>query len=128
MSPLLRQGSLFVAVGLALIAVDSAVFVALTAAGMATAFANPLARIAGAALGYVLNGRITFAHASGPVLGRAVFLRFSAAWLLLTLASTLALHQIAMHAGLHHAWWAKPLVEAALAALSFFVSRHWVYR
>jgi putative flippase GtrA len=127
-SPLLRQGAQFLAVGLVLIAVDSAVYVGLTAAGMATVVANPLARIAGAALGYVLNGRITFAGVDGPVLGRAVLLRFVGAWLLLTLASTLALDQIALRAGLQHAWWAKPLVEALLAAISFFLSRHWVYR
>lgn len=128
MSPLLRQGTRFIAVGLLLIMVDSAVYVALTGLGMPTALANPLARIAGAALGYVLNGRITFAGVEGPVLGRGVLLRFIVAWLLLTLASTVALDQIAARAGLHRAWWCKPLVEAMLAVVSFFVSRHWVYR
>ena len=43
-------------------------------------------------------------------------------------ASSCALATIDDALGLKWAWLAKPLVELALGALGFFMSRHWVYR
>ncbi len=125
---LLRQGRWFVAVGLAQLLPDWAVFVASTALLMPPAPGNLAGRIAGALLGYWLNGRITFADAGQARLGRRHFVRFLASWLAFTALSTLAMAAIATHLGIGHAWVAKPLVEGLLAVASFFLLRHWVYR
>ena len=125
---LLRQGRLFVLAGAAQLLLDWTVFVALTAAGAAAAPGNVCGRIAGALLGFWLNGRWTFAHDGEARLGWRRFVRFAAVWLLLTAASTAAVTGIAAHLGLQHAWLAKPLIEALIAAVGFFLWRQVVYR
>ena len=126
--PHLRQGATYVVVGLAQLVLDSAVFVATTAAGMPVAPGNVLGRIAGALAGYWLNGRITFAAGGEARLGRGSFVRFLAWWLGFTVLSTAAMAMIATRLGIGHAWIAKPLVEGVLAVAGFFLLRHWVYR
>ena len=106
---------------------DSAVTIGLSRAGVALGVANVIGRVCGAMLGFWLNGRFTFAR-HGSRLGRAALARFLLAWLLLTAASTLGLAAIEARLSLQAAWIAKPVVEAALAAVSFFISRHWIYR
>ena len=125
---LLRQGRWFVLVGLAQLLLDWAIFVGLTALGAPAAPGNLAGRIGGAALGYWLNGRITFAQAGQARLGRRQFGRFLASWLAFTALSTVAMAAIAARLGIAHAWIAKPLVEGLLALASFFLLRHWVYR
>ena len=51
-----------------------------------------------------------------------------ALWLLLTLASTLLVASADHALGLQYAWLAKPLVEGALAGVSFLLLRYVVYR
>jgi putative flippase GtrA len=126
--PHLRQGAMYVLVGLAQLALDTAVFVGTTAAGLPVSPGNVLGRIAGALLGYWLNGRVTFAADGAPRLGRGTFARFVAWWLAFTAISTGAMAVIAANLGIGHAWIAKPLVEGMLAVASFFLLRHWVYR
>jgi putative flippase GtrA len=126
--PHLRQGATYVLVGLAQLALDSAVFVGVTAAGMPVAPGNVLGRISGALLGFWLNGRITFAAADATPPRPGTFLRFAAWWLSFTALSTLAMAAIAGQLGIAHAWIAKPLVEGLLAVAGFFLQRHWVYR
>ncbi len=46
----------------------------------------------------------------------------------MTVASTWLISWVAGSLGLGHAWLAKPLVEGGLAAVSFFLLRHVVYR
>jgi putative flippase GtrA len=123
--PHLRQGGLFVFVGLAQLALDSGVFIAATAAGVPVPFANVIGRVSGATLGFWLNGRWTF---SKTKLDRGHALRFAVMWVVLTCLSTVLLETVASRLGLHRAWMAKPIVEAALAAMSFFVSKYFVYR
>ena len=123
--PHLRQGSLFVLVGLAQLALDSSVFIAVTAAGAPVPVANVIGRVSGATFGFWLNGRWTF---SKTKLDRGHGLRFAAMWVVLTCLSTVLLQTVDSRLGLHRAWMAKPIVEAVLAALSFFVSKHFVYR
>jgi putative flippase GtrA len=123
--PHLRQGGLFVLVGFAQLALDSGAFIGATALGMPVMAANVCGRIVGATLGFWLNGRLTF---SKERLDRSHALRFVLTWLVLTCLSTALIEGIDSQLGLHRAWMAKPIVEAALAVVSFFVSKHFVYR
>lgn len=122
-----RQGLSFVLVGCGLVLVDWAIFVALSALGLPAAWANVLGRVAGALVGFAANGGITFRRAGAPRYGAHRFARFLALWVALTLLSTVLVTALAEHSSLEIAWLAKPVVEAGLAVMSFFVSRHWVY-
>ena len=126
--PLLRQGGHYIAFGLLQLLLDWTVFVAATALGMPPAPANLLGRTGGALLGFWLNGRYTFADATGSRLGWQRFARFWLLWLAMTALSTLLVTQVEARLGLRQAWLAKPLVEAALAAANFFLLRRLVYR
>jgi len=108
--------------------VDWACFVSLTALGVAVVPANLAGRIAGASLGFWLNGRITFARSGVPTLARRNALRFLVFWLAATAASTLAMQTVDAREGLQAAWLLKPLVEALLAGVGFVAARHWIYR
>jgi putative flippase GtrA len=123
-----RQGISFLLVGGCLVVVDWASFVILTALGVAPAVANVAGRILGALLGFWANGRVTFGTMGDRRLGRHRFMRFSIVWSALTLLSTYLVTLVTDYLGLRMAWLAKPLVEACLAGVSFFLSRHWVYR
>lgn len=124
---LLRQGSHYIAIGLLLYIVDWGVMVTLSHFGLSVESANVAGRISGAALGFWLNGRITFANETGT-LGRRQLQRFLLLWLIMTALSTWAVGTVENVAGLQWAWLAKPGVELVLAGMSFMVSRHWVYR
>ncbi|OOG48141.1 hypothetical protein B0E52_03045 [Rhodanobacter sp. C06] len=123
-----RQGISFLLVGACLVAADWAVFVMLTALGVGPPEANVAGRIAGALLGFWANGRITFGADRSSKLGRRHFAKFAASWLVVTLLSTYFVTIVADYLGLKMAWLAKPIVEGVLAMLTFFISRHWVYR
>jgi putative flippase GtrA len=123
-----RQAFRYVVVGLAQLVLDSAVFVASTALGVPVPAGNVAGRIAGACLGFWLNGRWTFADGDRARLQGRHLRRFAVAWLVLTIASTLAVAQVAAFAGLQWSWLAKPFVELVLAGIGFVVMRHWVYR
>lgn len=125
---ILRQGFAFVLVGGLQLLLDWALMVALSALGMPVSAANLLGRIAGACLGFWLNGRVTFRRDGQPALSGRPLRRFLIMWISLTVVSTVAVAAVAGRLGLEYAWAAKPLVEAALAVASFWVSRHWVYR
>ena len=118
----------FLLVGCCLIAADWAVFVALTALGMAVAPASILGRVVGALLGFSLNGSVTFGSIRSPVLGRRPFARFVLLWIVLTTMSTVLVTVLAGQLSLYGAWFAKLVVEAGMAVLSFLASRYWVYR
>lgn len=124
----LRQGARFLVVGGALVCVDWLVFVVLSALGVAPMFANVSGRVAGAFFGFVLNGIITFGQFDAPRLGLLRLGRFVVLWAALTVLSTVLVTTLADHLSLHAAWIAKPAVEVGMATLSFFISRHWVYR
>ncbi|HVK52085.1 MAG TPA: GtrA family protein [Pseudoxanthomonas sp.] len=125
---LLRQGPRYVLVGVAQLVLDWLVFVTTTACGLPVVAGNLAGRVCGALLGFWLHGRWTFAEPGQARLGWKRLLKFAAVWLALTAASTGLISLIAAHLGLSQAWLAKPLVEAALAALAFFLWRHLVYR
>jgi len=123
-----RQGVSFLVVGCCLIVLDWAVFVVLTALGVMPVPANIAGRLGGALVGFWANGWITFSVPGSPRLGRRRFARYLVLWLTLTLLSTVLVTLLVNRLNLEAAWLAKPVVEAGLAALSFLVSRHWVYR
>src|SRR5205085_2178047 len=120
---LTRQILVFVLVGAAQLALDSAVFILATAMAVPVVPGKLLGRVSGAVLGYWLNGRYTFAENGVARLSGRHLRRFVAAWLCLTAISTMLLYAIAARLGLHAAWWANPFVEALLAAIGFVVWR-----
>lgn len=125
---LIRQGGHYLVFGLLQLLLDWAVFVIATALGAPVTVANLLGRSCGALLGFWLNGRFTFANEGQARLGVGRFARFLTLWLLMTAISTWLVAMIAHHMGLEWSWLAKPMVEATLAALNFFLLRHVVYR
>ena len=122
-----RQFVLYVFAGLAQLALDSAVFVATTAVGVPVPAGNLAGRVSAAGLGFWFNGRYTFADAGGTRLRGRHLVRYVVAWTVLTIASTVAVAQVAALAGLSWSWAAKPFVEAVLAVAGFAVQRRWVY-
>lgn len=126
-SKLARQGGSYLAVGLVQLLVDWAMFVGLSALGMAVEPANVAGRISGAMLGFWLNGRFTFAG-EDTALGHRQLVRFVLMWLLTTMISTWAVGHIDDTVGLRWAWLAKPAIDLALSLMGFTLSRHWVYR
>ena len=125
---MLRQGGTFMLVGAFQLLLDWGVFVGATALGVEPAPANIAGRIVGAVLGFWLNGRLTFAQDGTARLGWRRFFRFLALWTLITAISTVLIVVIETRLGLQQAWLAKPLVEGMLAAVSFFLWKHLVYR
>ena len=107
--------------------VDWGVMVLLSHSGMAIEPANVAGRVAGALLGYWLNGKLTFAG-DETAIGRAQLLRFVLMWLGTTTVSTWSMGTVDDWFGLKWAWLAKPGIEAALGVIGFVLSRHWVYR
>lgn len=125
---LLKQGRQFLVVGMIQLLLDWAVFVGATALGVPPTSANLGGRVAGALLGFWLNGRWTFAQEGQARLGWMRLLRFIVVWSALTFISTWLMTSIVHQLGLELAWLAKPLVEGALAVAGFFLWRHLVYR
>jgi putative flippase GtrA len=107
--------------------VDWGVMVLLSHYGLVIEVANVIGRVAGALLGYWLNGKLTFAG-DDTAIGRTQLIRFILMWLGTTVVSTWSLGAIDDVAGLKWAWLAKPGVEFALGVVGFLLSRHWVYR
>lgn len=114
-------------VGLIQWLVEYGLMVGLSAWWMPVEPANVIGRIAGAVLGYWLNGRFTFAG-EGRALSRVAALRFVLMWVALTVLNTAILHAIDDHYGLQSTWLAKPLVDLGTGLIGFALSRHWVYR
>ncbi|WP_340570056.1 GtrA family protein [Stenotrophomonas sp. G106K1] len=106
--------------------VDWALFVALSWAGLGVVPSNLVSRAGGAAFGYWLNGKYTFAGGSG--LGRNQMIRFVVTWIVMSVLSSAIVWIVGHKAGLGWAWLVKPAGDAALALLSFFISKHWIYR
>lgn len=124
---MIRQLASYGLVGLAQLALEWLSFVAITALSVPVSPANVLARVAGASLGYWLNGRVTFS-ADGARLGRRALFRFCVSWGVLTLIGTAAVSSLEHAWGLRAAWAGKPLVDIALALVGFLSSKYWIYR
>ncbi len=124
---LTRQGRHYLAIGVLQWLLDWGVMVALSHGGLSVETSNLAGRITGAALGFWLNGRITFAGDDTGI-GQRQFVRFGLMWIGTTIASTWMLASIDDAVGLKWAWLAKPAVELMLGLVGFALSRHWVYR
>lgn len=127
MKTLSAQGLRYLAVGGVQWALDCATTIALSRGGLPIEAANLCGRVAGALLGFWLNGRYTFGGGDARV-GGIQLRRFLLMWVCTTAAGTLALGRIDDVFGLRGAWLAKPVVEVLLAAVGFVLSRHWIYR
>lgn len=122
-----RESAFYLLFGLIQIGIDWAVFVMVSHAGIAVTAANLLGRVSGACFGFWINGRVTFSG-RGSVVGGKQAVRFALLWALTSTLSTAAMVLLDRGFGLGIAWLGKPVVDLALSALSFFISRHWVYR
>ena len=123
-----RQGLPYAVFGAAVLLVDWTSFVLLSWLGLAVPLANIAGRVLGAVLGFLLNGRYTFATDAGAMLGRRHLLRYAITWAVLTSLSTLAVTVLASEQWLGLAWLAKPVIDATLAATAFVVSKYWIFR
>jgi putative flippase GtrA len=122
-----RQLLLFGIVGMVQIAIDSGILIGLTHAGADVAAANVCGRVAGALAGFLLNGKATFSSLSTRRLRDGPLFRFILTWLALTAVSTLLLVLLRERVALESVWMVKPVVEVCLAAISFLVSKFWIY-
>lgn len=125
---LIRRAISYGFIGLLQIVVDWMLFIALTSAGASVIPSNLCSRVAGAILGFWLNGSVTFRDGDGVRLGWKRFYRFLISWGVMSVASTIAMHFFDQSAGLKWTWMLKPLVDTALAILGFMVSRSWIYK
>jgi putative flippase GtrA len=125
---LTRQIAIFLVVGGVQLALDSAVFIGLSALGLPVIPANIAGRVSGATLGFWLNGRFTFADRGQARLSGRHLRRFVVAWSLLTALSSALLYLVEARSNLQTAWLAKPVIEAVNAAIGFVIWRQWVYR
>lgn len=89
--------------------------------------ANFAGRLAGACVGYLLNGRVTFATPGHNSIRWPAFFRFAIVWLLLTIFGSVVLRTVEQRFGLVGSWYAKPLVEAFLAVLAFLAMKFFVF-
>ena len=122
-----RHASHYALIGALQWLLDWGVMVALSHNGWIVGYANIAGRIAGALLGYWLNGKITFADADTD-LGRKQLARFIVMWLVMTTISTVCIEHIDDVFGLRWVWLAKPVIELALGITGFILSRHWIYK
>lgn len=127
---LMRQGVGYVIVGGIQLVLDWGVFVLLSWLGMQVPMANLAGRAAGAVLGFWLNGAFTFRGADGAPapMGWRNAVKFIIGWIVTTLLSTACVHYADQVGGLRWAWASKPVVDAALAALGFALSKYWIFR
>lgn len=125
---LLRQGVIFVVVGVAQVLIDWLLFSVLFWVTGAVSWPNVVARAGAALAGFQLHGRFTFATRDTTKFGRGPLLRYVGLWLGMTALSTLSMEALARASAEHWVYLGKPAVELALAALSFVISRQWVFR
>ena len=122
-----RHAASYAVIGLAQWLVEYGLMLALSEWVMPVEPANVIGRIAGAMLGFWLNGKWTFAGEDTHV-GRHAALRFGAMWLVLTVFNTWLVASIDHRAGLRMAQLLKPGADLLTGGIGFLLSRHWVYR
>ncbi len=121
-----RHASYYAVIGIVQWLVEYGLMLALSEWVMPVEPANVIGRLAGACLGFWLNGKWTFAGDDTHV-GRRALLRFVLMWLVLTLLNTWIVGAIDEHFGLRMAQLFKPAVDMLSGGIGFLLSRHWVY-
>jgi putative flippase GtrA len=122
----IREGRDFILVGIAQAVADWLVFVAASYVGAPLSAANLGGRVAGALLGFWLNGAITFR--TDAMRDRRSFPRYVVLWLAACLLSTFGVVILDATFGRYWAWLGKPVIDLTLGVASFVASRNWVYR
>lgn len=122
------QGVAYLFFGVVQLALDAVIYIALTSLGVMVIPANVIGRLAGASIGFMLNGRVTFASTEGHGIHRAAFARYALLWMLLTLTGSAILRMVEHQFGLIDTWYAKPVVEAGLAVFGFTGMKFFVFR
>jgi len=123
-----RQFASYLIIGGTQFLLDWALFSLMFWWGLPAMPANLLARASAAIVGFVLNGRITFADGDGARLGGRRFVRFVIAWVVMTLISTLLVFAVTVMWPGPLVYLGKPAIEVALAFANFFVLKWFVYR
>lgn len=117
----------YAAIGMVQWLVEYGLMLALSEWVMPVEPANVIGRIAGACLGFWLNGKWTFASDDTHV-GRHAAMRFVLMWIALTVFNTWVIAFIDDQLGLRMAQLLKPGVDLLSGSIGFLLSRHWVYR
>ena len=117
----------YAAIGLVQWLVEYGLMVVLSRWVMPVEPANVIGRLAGAVLGFWLNGKWTFAGDDTHV-GRHAAMRFVAMWIALTVLNTWIVAHLDDAFGLRAAQLLKPVADLATGGIGFLLSRHWVYR
>lgn len=123
---------MFFAIGCLQLAIDATLLALYVKSGVAVSLANLLSRASAAAVGYYLNGRLSFNKRHEELKGTMI-VRFWLMWagmtalssILVGLAGTLATNSMAR---LEWLVACKVLIEGTLFLLSFMLSKRWVFR
>jgi len=122
-----RHALSYAAIGLLQWLVEYGLMLALFEWVMPVEPANVIGRLAGACLGFWLNGKWTFAGDDTTVGRRALF-RFVLMWIALTLLNTWMVGVIDDEFGKRMAQLLKPGADVITGGIGFLLSRHWVYK
>lgn len=122
-----RHASYYTGIGILQWVVEYGLMLALSEWVMTIEPANVIGRLCGAALGFWLNGKWTFAGSNTHV-GRRQLIRFVLMWIALTILNTWVVAGMDSRFGLRRAQLLKPVADALSGGIGFLLSRHWVYR
>lgn len=122
-----RHAASYAFIGIVQWLVEYGLMLALSEWVMPVEPANVIGRLAGACLGFWLNGKWTFAG-DDTHLGRHAAMRFIVMWIGLTVLNTWIVALIDDGFGLRIAQLLKPGADAVSGGIGFLLSRHWVYK
>lgn len=122
-----RHAASYAVIGVVQWLVEYGLMLALSQWVMPVEPANVIGRLAGACLGFWLNGKWTFAGDDTHV-GRHAAARFVVMWIALTVLNTWIVALIDDQLGLRMAQLLKPGADVVSGGIGFLLSRHWVYK
>lgn len=125
----MRQVLLFGFIGVTQLVADSLIFYLLVKLSVQPWMANSTSRLLALLLGFVLNGTFTFRRPEGSSsVSKKSFFRLLLLWAALTFVSSELMTAASHVASDIRLLMIKFGVEFALAFVSFFISKTWVYR
>lgn len=122
-----RHAASYTVIGILQWLVEYGLMLALSQWVMPVEPANVIGRLAGACLGFWLNGKWTFASDQTHV-GRHAAARFITMWIALTVLNTWIVASVDDRFGLQFAQLLKPGADLLSGGIGFLLSRHWVYK